>query len=102
MLSGLLTCLKREGSIACCGNVGGVSFETNVFPFILRGNSLLGADSAERGIEEKQWLWSQFSKEWKIEDIDQFSRTVSLDDLDFELKKILQGGQTGRVIVETI
>ena len=46
--------------------------------------------------------WNQFSKEWKIEDIDQFSRTVSLDDLDFELKKILQGGQTGRVIVKTI
>ena len=63
---------------------------------------MLGVDSAERDIEEKQWLWSQFSKEWKIEDIDQFSRTVSLDDLDFELKKILQGGQTGRVIVETI
>lgn len=102
VLSGLLTCLKREGSIACCGNVGGVNFETNVFPFILRGNSLLGVDSAERSLEEKQWLWNQFSKEWKIEDIDQFSRTVSLDDLDFELKKILQGGQTGRVIVKTI
>jgi len=99
-LSGLLTCLNREGTIACCGNVGGVAFETNVFPFILRGNSLLGVDSAERKIEEKEWLWNQFSSEWKIEDIDQFSRTVSLNDLDSEIKKILEGGQTGRVIVQ--
>ena len=99
-LSGLLTCLNREGTIACCGNVGGAAFETNVFPFILRGNSLLGVDSAERKIEEKEWLWNQFSSEWKIEDIDQFSRTVSLNDLDSEIKKILEGGQTGRVIVQ--
>ena len=99
-LSGLLTCLNREGTIACCGNVGGAAFETNVFPFILRGNSLLGVDSAERKIEEKEWLWNQFSREWKIEDIDQFSRTISLNDLDSEIKKILEGGQTGRVIVQ--
>ena len=99
-LSGLLTCLNREGTIACCGNVGGAAFETNVFPFILRGNSLLGVDSAERKIKEKQWLWNQFSSEWKIEDIDQFSRTISLNDLDSEIKKILEGGQTGRVIVQ--
>jgi len=100
-LSGLLTCLNREGTIACCGNVGGATFETNVFPFILRGNSLLGVDSAERNIEEKEWLWNQLSSEWKIDDIDQFSRTVSLNNLDSEIKKILEGGQTGRVIIET-
>ena len=100
-LSGLLTCLNREGTIACCGNVGGATFETNVFPFILRGNSLLGVDSAERNIEEKEWLWNQLSSEWKIDDIDQFSRTVSLNNLDSEIKKILEGGQTGRVIVKT-
>ena len=100
-LSGLLTCLNREGTIACCGNVGGATFETNVFPFILRGNSLLGVDSAERNIEEKEWLWNQLSSEWKIDDIDQYSRTVSLNDLDSEIKKILEGGQTGRVIVKT-
>ncbi|MFL3026253.1 MAG: oxidoreductase, partial [Candidatus Neomarinimicrobiota bacterium] len=61
----------------------------------------LGVDSAERNIEEKEWLWNQLSSEWKIDDIDQFSRTVSLNDLDSEIKKILEGGQTGRVIVKT-
>jgi len=39
---------------------------------------LLGVDSAERSLEEKQWLWNQFSKEWKIEDIDQFSPNCQL------------------------
>jgi alcohol dehydrogenase len=62
---------------------------------------LLGVDSAERNIEEKEWLWNQLSSEWKIDDIDQYSRTVSLNDLDSEIKKILEGGQTGRVIVKT-
>ena len=55
----------------------------------------------KRNIEEKEWLWNQLSSEWKIDDIDQYSRTVSLNDLDSEIKKILEGGQTGRVIIET-
>ena len=99
ILSGLLTCLRRDGVIACCGNVGGVNFNTNVFPFILRGNKLLGADSAERDLKQKEFLWKKLSTDWLIDDMDKFSRTIGLSDLEEEIRTIYEGKQTGRVIV---
>ena len=99
ILSGLLTCLRRDGVIACCGNVGGVNFNTNVFPFILRGNKLLGADSAERDLKQKEFLWKKLSTDWLIDDMDKFSRTIGLSDLEEEIRTIYEGKQTGRVII---
>ena len=99
ILSGLLTCLRRDGVIACCGNVGGVNFNTNVFPFILRGNRLLGADSAERDLKQKEFLWKKLSTEWLIDDMDKFSRTIALSELEEEIRTIYEGKQTGRVII---
>ena len=99
ILSGLLTCLRRDGVIVCCGNVGGVNFNTNVFPFILRGNKLLGADSAERELKQKELLWKKLSTDWLIDDLDKFSRTIGLTELEEEIRMIYDGKQTGRVIV---
>jgi len=99
ILSGLLTCLKRDGVIACCGNVGGANFNTSVFPFILRGNRLLGVDSAERSLNQKESLWKKLSSDWMLDDIDKFTRTISLNDLELEIRKIYEGKQTGRVII---
>ena len=99
ILSGLLTCLRRDGVIVCCGNVGGVNFNTNVFPFILRGNKLLGADSAERDLKQKELLWKKLSTDWLIDDLDKFSRTIGLSELEEEIRMIYDGKQTGRVIV---
>ena len=99
ILSGLLTCLKRDGVIACCGNVGGANFNTSIFPFILRGNRLLGVDSAERSLNQKESLWKKLSSDWMLDDIDKFTRTISLNDLELEIRKIYEGKQTGRVII---
>lgn len=99
VLSGLLTCMKREGTITCCGNVAGADFKTSVFPFILRGNSLIGVDSAERQLSEKEWLWKMFASDWSIDCLDKIYRTVSIDNLESEIEKILKGCQIGRVVV---
>ena len=47
ILSKMLSMIDSHGSIACCGNVAGTKFTSSVFPFILRGVSLIGIDSAE-------------------------------------------------------
>ena len=97
-MSGLLTCLKPQGSIASCGHVGGPNFETNVFPFILRGNSLIGIGSADESISEKEIIWNLLSKDWKI-DLENHTRVVSLEELDMEISKILKGNQKGRTVI---
>ena len=77
--------------------VGGLSLDTSIFPFILRGLSLFGIDSAESLIDVKEEIWNYFSSDWKIENIDENIKDISLDDLPGEIDKILRGEQIGRV-----
>ena len=98
VLTMLLTSLTPGGAVACSGLVGGPSFESSIFPFILRGNALLGIDSVEIPLEQKSQIWQKFSSDWKL-DLAELTKEVSLDDLENEIEKILQGNQVGRILV---
>ena len=99
ILSNLICSTTQRAAIACCGMVGGLSLDTSIFPFILRGLSLFGIDSAESLLEVKEEVWKSFSSNWKLENIDQNIKNISLDDLPSEIEKILKGKQIGRVRV---
>ena len=98
LLTMLLTSLTPGGAVACTGLVGGPSFESSIFPFILRGNALLGIDSVEIPLEQKSEIWKKFSSDWKL-DLAELTKEVSLEDLEKEIQKILQGNQVGRILV---
>tara|TARA_B100001750_G_C15400191_1_gene542207 strand:- start:58 stop:1053 length:996 start_codon:yes stop_codon:yes gene_type:complete len=98
MLAGLMTCLNLSGSVACCGLVGGPKIETTIFPYILRGNSLIGIDSGNIPISEKKEIWDLFAKEWKL-DLKGLAKEVTLNELDHEIQSILKGKQRGRVLI---
>ncbi|MFV1884759.1 MAG: YhdH/YhfP family quinone oxidoreductase [Balneola sp.] len=100
LLDSVLRQTQSKGAAACCGNVLGMELNTNVLPFILRGVSLLGIDSAF-------CEWEQRNKNWKLmAEIgtsglpNDFYKTVSLEELPKEINLILDGGQRGRVVVE--
>ena len=57
ILSKMLPQISPHGVVACCGNVAGIEVNTTVFPFILRGITLAGIDSAESTLEFKTTLW---------------------------------------------
>jgi hypothetical protein len=76
-----------------------MKFSSSVCPFILRGVSLIGIDSAESPIEFKELIWNLFANEWSM-DLEEYSRTVSLDHIDEEVQKILKGQQVGRVVIK--
>lgn len=100
ILSAILASMKYDGTVTCCGLVDSPSFKASVFPFILRGNSLIGIDSAEKPVHEKEDIWERFSKDWQMDGLDDICHTVNLDGMLPEIDKILAGGQTGRVVVE--
>ena len=87
---------KRQ--VACSGLVGGPSFESSIFPFILRGNALLGVDSVEIPIEKKMEVWENFATDWKL-DLSSLVKEVKLEELEDEISTILAGDQVGRVVV---
>ena len=95
----LLSSLKPGGAVACSGLVGGPSFESSIFPFILRGNALLGIDSVEIPLEKKSQVWENFASNWKM-DLSPLVKEVSLEQLETEISTILEGGQVGRVLVK--
>ena len=70
---------------------------TSIFPFILRGLSLFGIDSAESLLETKEEVWNNFASSWKLENIDENIKDISLNELPSEIDKILDGKQIGRV-----
>ena len=100
ILSLLLTSLTPGGAVACSGLVGGASFESSIFPFILRGNALIGIDSVEIPLKDKLHIWEHFSQNWALDRLDDITKEVSLEELGAEIESILSGNQIGRVVVK--
>ena len=99
MLAKMVSMISNHGIVSCCGNVGGAMFTSSVFPFILRGVQLSGVDSAESPINLKKELWNLLANEWLI-DLNNQTKTVNIKEIDNEIKKILDGGQIGRVVIK--
>jgi len=90
------------GVITCCGNVASPELPLSVYPFILRGVSLLGIDSAKCPIHIRQKIWQKLAGEWKIENLDSLVTECKLPELSGIIEKMLHGQQTGRVIVNLL
>ena len=99
VLSKMLPQISPHGVIACCGNVAGIEVNTTVFPFILRGITLAGIDSAESPLEFKIGLWNKLAEEWSL-DLSSMVKIVTKENLQQEIDLILKGGQQGRVVLE--
>ena len=99
VLSKMLPQISPHGVIACCGNVAGIEVNTTVFPFILRGITLAGIDSAESPLEFKIGLWNMLAEEWSL-DLSSMVKIVTKENLQQEIDLILKGGQQGRVVLE--
>ena len=98
ILSKMLAQISPHGVVACCGNVAGIEVNTTVFPFILRGISLCGIDSAESPLDFKTSIWEKFANEWKL-DLSTSTKIITKQNLQQEIDLILQGGQEGRVVI---
>lgn len=98
----LATAIKSTapgGVVTCCGNVASPELNLTVFPFILRGVSLVGIDSQNCPMDRRMAIWQRLATDWKPAQLRGLYRQVALADLDGEIDLILRGGQKGRVVV---
>jgi acrylyl-CoA reductase (NADPH) len=100
-LAGLLKAIHYGGAVASCGLVASPELPTTVYPFILRGVSLLGIDSQSCPMDLRRRVWDKLAGPWhpgaaRLELVAQQRR---LEELEPEIGRLLRGEQRGRVVV---
>jgi acrylyl-CoA reductase (NADPH) len=100
ILSTAIRSTKLHGAVTCCGNVASPDLHINVYPFILRGISLVGIDSQSFPMTFRRRTWEKIASEWKLDNLNRQTSVCSLEELDSEIDRILAGKQKGRVIVD--
>jgi len=99
LLENILKQIKHSGSVAICGLVGSPKLNTTVFPFILRGNNLLGIDSAELENTRRFALWNKLADAWKI-DLDDIVHEHTLEEIPTLVQAMLASKSVGRAIIK--
>ncbi len=99
-LRGVLRSLRYGAAVAASGLTGGASFDTTVYPFIVRGVSLLGIDSVETPIDERRSVWHELATAFPPETLDAtVAGEIGLDGLSDALATISRGEVRGRILV---
>jgi acrylyl-CoA reductase (NADPH) len=102
MLAAAIKSTRYGGTVTCCGLVGSADLAVNVFPFILRGVSLLGIDSAQCPRQSRQAVWEKLAGEWKPAALEATASECTLQSLEEHIQRMLSGGARGRTLVNLL
>lgn len=98
-LSQLLRETSPRGTVAACGMVAGADLPVTVYPFILRGVTLAGIDSAWTDHQTKCHYWSQLAGPWRLDFPAGYLVETPLVEVDQQVERMLQSQTTGRIVV---
>lgn len=101
LLSSAIKSIKRHGIVTTCGNVGGADLNTSVYPFILRGITLSGIDSAETPMDRRLRIWEKLSGEYRVPDIEKLATEIpDLEALDEQIDRMINHKRVGRTVIK--
>lgn len=99
ILENMIKTTMPMGAITCCGNVASPKLELTVFPFILRGVSLIGIDSQNFPMNYRLKVWELLANDWKPEQLDQSCEEITIDQLKIKIDLMLLGKLKGRTVL---
>ncbi len=99
-LAAILPAMRFNSSVAACGVAGGPALSTTVFPFILRGISLLGINSVFVAQEPRRAAWERLARDLSAETLARITQTIPLADVPAMSEEILKGRVRGRVVID--
>jgi putative YhdH/YhfP family quinone oxidoreductase len=99
VLAAVLRSMHHRGCVAACGLVAGAELPLTVYPFILRGVTLAGIDSAKCPRPERLEMWQKLAGPWRVERLKELASEATLDDLPDRVERILTGNMVGRMVV---
>jgi acrylyl-CoA reductase (NADPH) len=100
VLARVLSATATGGAVAACGNAGGASLTTTVFPFILRGVRLIGIDSVTCPAARRRTAWERLARELPVELLDRISRVEPLSRVKELCDEIVAGQVRGRIVID--
>jgi len=98
-LATLMKQTKYGGNIICVGNIGSGDLPASVYPFIIRGISLMGVATQDTPMPLRKKLWGLLAGEWKVPHKERFIKEISLDDLDEYLNKMINKSSRGKILL---
>jgi len=102
ILENILKTLKPLGAVTTCGSVSSTQLNMTVFPFILRGITLIGISAQNYPTAFRYSLWNKLANEWKPDNLLELYTEITIDDIKTTVDLILNGKLKGRTIVNMI
>ncbi len=99
ILATTIKTVNPNGTVTCCGNVASHELPLNVYPFILRGVSLIGIDSQNCPMPIRAQTWEKLASDWKIDWLAKLTTEAPFTDLDAKIELMGQGKHKGRTII---
>lgn len=99
ILAWVLSTMKQAGTVASIGNAQSIKLNTTVFPFILRGVSLLGVDSGYIGEPTRTRVWQRLAGDLKPRHLAAMTRTVPFAELPGVFNDFIEGKVKGRTVI---
>jgi acrylyl-CoA reductase (NADPH) len=99
-LATVLSQMRYDSAVAACGLAGGADLPTTVFPFILRGVSLLGIDSVMCPPARRQIAWPRLDRDLPKDKLAALTTLVKLSEVPKMAEAILKGQIRGRIVVD--
>jgi len=102
ILENILKTLQPLGAVTTCGSVSATQLNMTVFPFILRGISLIGISAQNYPGALREPLWIKLATDWKPANLLELYSEIRLEDIPETVALILQGKLKGRTIVNML
>lgn len=99
ILHWVLATMQQAGTVASIGNAQSPNLNTTVFPFILRGVSLLGIDSGYVGFPLRGQVWARLAGDLRPRHLASMTRVIGFDDLPAAFEAYIVGQVRGRTVV---
>ncbi len=99
ILATAIKATRPTGVVTCCGNAASPELPLNVYPFILRGVTLIGIACQNCPLPTRKAILANLADDWRLDRLDTLYDEITLAQLPDTIRRMLQGQHSGRTIV---
>jgi len=100
ILENIIKSTQSNGVVTCCGNVASPKLDLTVFPFILRGVTLVGIDSQNYPMTNRTKVWELLSDKWKPNHLEDTCNEITFEKIQHKIELMLKGKLRGRTVLK--